>query len=98
MKMISVNLIPKVRRDAQRCRDRARRWTLGCTAYVLLMGLGYAICLAGFDSGSDHASADLAKSSRQVDDLARALDQLRPKLTEAQAKLGVARTVGGQPD
>src|SRR5436190_9195882 len=96
--MKCVNLIPAHRRDARRRRARVRRWLAVCVAHTGLLCAAYAACRGSLLNNADDAGDQLARATRQAEESDRTIAVLRPQVTEAQAKLGVARTVSGQPD
>ena len=97
--MNGVNLIPARRLEALACRVRLRRWAIAAGCYATLLATGYAACMTVLAAGaSDDTSAALERATRQIGELTRSATDLRPQLTELQAKLAVARTIGDQPD
>ncbi|CAN5703043.1 hypothetical protein BH09PLA1_BH09PLA1_08040 [soil metagenome] len=98
MSMAGVNLIPRPRRQAAAARKRVRRWGWGVAGYLMLLLAGYAVCGAAMSVEGDDNTLQVEKTARQIDELNRTATTLKPQLTEAHAKLSVARAVGDQPD
>src|SRR5256885_5819983 len=97
MTMQTINLIPAKYRDARRRQKRARAWFTICGGYAVVLAVAYVGVATALGDGGTSA-ADLAKTRQQVDELNRASGMLKIQLRDAQTKLGVARTVGDQPD
>jgi Tfp pilus assembly protein PilN len=97
MSMQTINLIPAKYRDARRRQKRARAWFTICGGYAVILAVAYVGVATALGDGGNGA-ADLAKTRQQTDELNRAAGMLKIQLRDAQSKLGVARTVGDQPD
>src|SRR5262245_5603948 len=95
--MNSVNLIPPSYRDACRRRKRMRAWFTVCGGYAIVLAIAYVGGATALGDGGSTAQ-ELARTQQQVEELSRAAGMLKLQLRDAQIKLGVARTVGEQPD
>src|SRR5262245_4840489 len=95
--MTGVNLIPAKYRDARRRQRRAGAWFTICSGYAIVLAIAYVGGATALGDGGSTA-AELARTRQQVEELNRAAGMLKLQLRDAQIKLGVARTVGEQPD
>ena len=98
MSVISVNLVPSARREAQVRSARIRFWFMTCVTY----GLGWlaAFVLVGATALNDDTG--LGDELRQVNSLVAEseseLSALRGKLAQSRAELTTSLTIGRQPD
>ena len=95
--MTCVNLIPTGYREAQQRRRRTRAWFTIFGGYAIILAVAYVGAASALGDGGS-TLADLARTTQQVEELSRCANMLKIQLRDAQLKLGVARTVGDQPD
>ncbi len=98
MSVISVNLVPSARREAQVRTARIRFWFMTCAVY----GLGWLGVLVLVGATALNDDTDLRDELRQVNGLVAEseskLAALRGELVRSRAELTTALTIGKQPD
>ncbi len=98
MSVISVNLVPSARREAQVRGARIRFWFMTCTIY----GLGWLAVLVLVGATALNDDAGLRDELRQVNDLVgeseSELATFRGELGRSRGELATSLTIGKQPD
>ncbi len=98
MSVISVNLVPSARREAQVCSDRIRFWFMACALY----GLGWLGVLVLVGATAMNDDTGLRDELRQVNGLVAEseseLAALQSELVRSRAELTTSLTIGKQPD
>ena len=98
MSVISVNLVPSARREAQVRSARIRFWFMACAVYGLGW-LGVLVLVGATPLNDDRGLRDeLRQVSSLVVESESELAALRGELAQSRAELTTSLTIGKQPD
>ncbi len=96
--MVSVNLIPRDRLTRKRRRARLRMWIALCSAYALILTAGLSLACMAWGSDDAALGGELHAVVREIEDSQRSIDELRGRLSEAQATLDASDAMANHPD
>ncbi len=98
MSVISVNLVPSARREAQVRSARIRFWFMACAVYGLGW-LGVLVLVGATPLNDDRGLRDeLRQVNGLVEESESELAALRSELAQSRAELTTSLTIGKQPD
>ncbi len=96
--MISVNLIPKPRRERQEARRRREAWIRFLRFYSIVLAVGCALAMLPAHAAPPSLESSIARLDRRIEVTTKALDESGKQLSALSRKLDLARAVGDHPD
>lgn len=96
--MISVNLIPKWRRQQRKLRARRRAWVIAGCVYAALLAIGYTAWRFAWSGDARDVGGQLAIARHDVDEMAHNAAAQRGSLAETRRALAVKDALLGQGD